>query len=104
MYNEAATQYNVKSVIDATIDWLMVNLLSFYAKQKLRLRDISLDLLTKLIISSELFVMQTEYSLYNLVRLWTYLQINTELTEADEPKIDEYAQAYFKSREGSLLE
>ena len=41
-----------------------------------RLREISPDLMSELISSAHLFVMQTEFSVYVLLRLWMFLQLH----------------------------
>jgi len=39
------------------------------------IRQISIELMTDLINSSDLYVIQTEYSLYNFLRTWIYLRL-----------------------------
>lgn len=58
-------------------DWLLTNLLTFYAKHCKWLRSLSIDLLCELIDSSDLVVMQTEFALYVLLKVWMYMKIHT---------------------------
>lgn len=74
MYYEAAHEYGVSSVKNSTFSWLLVNLLSFYAKHSKWLRQISVDLMERLVSSGDLFVVQTEFSLYLLLRHWVFVK------------------------------
>lgn len=58
-------------------DWLLNNLLTFYSKHYKWLRLINEDLLSELIDSAELVVMQTEFALYALLKVWMYLKIHS---------------------------
>lgn len=58
------------------LEWLQINLLSFYSKHTKWLQCLNEDLLTDLIDSSDLVVMQTEFALYALLKVWIYLKIN----------------------------
>ncbi|XP_017494673.1 PREDICTED: protein germ cell-less-like [Rhagoletis zephyria] len=77
-YYEAACQYGSVNVKKAAMVWLETNLLCIYPKDDLLLRQISIELMTKLIASPELYVMQTEFSLYTLLRTWMYLRLNPQ--------------------------
>uniref|UniRef100_A0A1B0C0K3 BTB domain-containing protein n=1 Tax=Glossina palpalis gambiensis TaxID=67801 RepID=A0A1B0C0K3_9MUSC len=75
-YYDAACQYGCRSVKKSTFNWLEINLLSIYAKYSNILKRISIDLMTALISSPDLYVMQTEFSLYTMLRTWIYLRLH----------------------------
>ena len=72
-YYDSASFYGATQVERACLAWLKVNLLSHMPEHPERLRDISTSLMVSLISSSDLFVMQTEFSVYVLLRLWLFL-------------------------------
>lgn len=75
-YYEAACQYGCQNVKKSAFVWLEINLLCIYTKYPNLLRQISIELMTALISSPDLYVMQTEYSLYTLLRNWIYLRLH----------------------------
>ncbi|XP_055624564.1 protein germ cell-less [Toxorhynchites rutilus septentrionalis] len=75
-YYEAACEYGVKSVKHSTFRWLLVNLLTLYYKTDKWLRLISIELMELLVASPDLYVIQTEVSLYTMLRSWVYLKLN----------------------------
>uniref|UniRef100_W8BY25 Protein germ cell-less n=1 Tax=Ceratitis capitata TaxID=7213 RepID=W8BY25_CERCA len=75
-YYEAACQYGSVNVKKAAMVWLETNLLCIYPKEERLLRQISVELMTELITSPDLYVMQTEFSLYTLLRTWIYLRLH----------------------------
>ena len=75
-YWEAASQYGCSEVAAVCVDWLTVNLLSHLPDHPARLREISPGLMSELVSSAHLFVMQTEFSVYVLLRLWMFLQLH----------------------------
>ncbi|XP_034141955.1 protein germ cell-less isoform X2 [Drosophila guanche] len=77
-YYEAACQYGVMGVKKSTFKWFQINLLSIYSKQPNLLRHISIDLMTALTASKDLYVMQTEFSLYTLLRTWMFLRLHPD--------------------------
>ncbi|XP_067628747.1 protein germ cell-less [Eurosta solidaginis] len=77
-YYEAACQYGSVNVKKAAMVWLETNLLCIYPKDENLLRQISIELMTKLISSPDLYVMQTEFSLYTLLRTWMYLRLHPQ--------------------------
>ncbi|XP_055535163.1 protein germ cell-less [Wyeomyia smithii] len=102
-YYEAACEYGVKTVKQSTFNWLLVNLLSLYYKTGKWLRLISIELMELLVASSDLYVMQTELSLYTLLRFWMFLKLNVT-SDSDCEKIsssDEQMQ-YFAQRQSSV--
>jgi len=75
-YWEACQQYGANQVAGVCVDWLAVNLLSHLPDHPARLREISPELMSQLVSSAHLFVMQTEFSVYVLLRLWMFLQLH----------------------------
>lgn len=75
-YYEAACQYGCQTVKKSAFVWLETNLLCIYTKYPNLLRQISIELMTALISSPDLYVMQTEFSLYTLLRTWIYLRLH----------------------------
>lgn len=72
-YHEAGLLYGSARIQQACIQWLKVNLLSHLPEHPAKLRQIPMELMQKLVNDSGLFVMQTEFSVYVLLRLWIYL-------------------------------
>ncbi len=62
------------------IVWLRVNLLSHLPEHPDCLRSIGPDLMRDLIASPDLFVMQTEFSAYVLLRLWVFMRLGKRWT------------------------
>lgn len=56
--------------------WLLINLLSYYSKHGKWLQKLTSDLLCELIESPDLVVMQTEFALYALLKVWIYLKLH----------------------------
>lgn len=67
-YYQTSIRYGVTTVKKACLSWLKVNLLSHMPEHPDRLREITPDLMADLVSSPELFVMQTEFSVYVLLR------------------------------------
>ena len=67
-YYESATLYGATRIEKVCLGWLKVNLLSHLPEHPEHLRDISISLMSALINSPDLFVMQTEFSVYVLLR------------------------------------
>ncbi|KAJ6620118.1 Protein germ cell-less, partial [Pseudolycoriella hygida] len=74
-YYEAACEYGVHSVKKAAFHWLLLNLLSFLQKHPQWLQQINIELMTALVASPDLFVVQTEFTLYVLLRQWLILKL-----------------------------
>lgn len=75
-YYDAACQYNCPIIRKSTFKWLEINLLSVYAKYRNILKYISIDLMTALISSPDLYVIESEFSLYTMLRVWVYLRLH----------------------------
>ncbi|XP_068146624.1 protein germ cell-less [Drosophila tropicalis] len=82
-YYDAACQYGVIAVKKSTFQWFQINLLSIYNKHPNLLRNISIELMTALTASHDLYVMQTEFSLYTLLRSWMFLRLHPEYDPED---------------------
>lgn len=74
-YYEASCQYGTMSVKKSAFEWLETNLLCIYSKNIKLLKEISVDLMTALVSSPDLYVIQTEFSLYTLLRTWMYIKL-----------------------------
>merc|ERR1719266_1483964 len=72
-YYETGVFYGSSRIQDSCIAWLKVNLLSHLPEHPAKLRQVPVDLMQRLVTNSGLFVMQTEFSVYVLLRLWIYL-------------------------------
>jgi BTB/POZ domain-containing protein 13 len=55
----------------------------------------------KLVSNPDLFVMQTEFSIYVLLRFWLFLQLHPERDSSSRESILE-AQQYFQNRKGEM--
>lgn len=99
-YYEAACQYGVKSVKRSSFDWLLANLLSFYTKQWKWLRQINVELMHQLIVHPDLFVMQTEFSIYILLRFWMFYNLNPDFERLDKDDPLKNPIHFFAQREG----
>lgn len=97
-YYEAACEYGVREIKEATFKWLLVNLMSYFSDHVRWLREVPLDLMIKLIESPDLFVIQTEFTIYILLKYWLYLTLHPdcELTDANDLK----PQKFFRDRMG----
>lgn len=62
------------------------------------LKTIPTSLMTKLVSHPDLFVVQTEYSIYVMLKYWVYLQIVSDDIEPSMVNINNY----FSSRSGKL--
>ncbi|BES87715.1 BTB/POZ domain [Nesidiocoris tenuis] len=85
-YYEAACQYGAQNVKEKIISWFTINLTDYFAKNAVRLQDIEYDLMLTILKSPDLIVMQTEMSLYYLLRKWLYLRIFRPENEAMDSK------------------
>lgn len=106
IYYDAAIQYGTTEVKKTTFNWLLVNLLSFYSKHGKWLELISADLLSDLISSPNLVVMQTEFALYALLKVWIYMKLHPNLfteksdgtnSNRQKPEVINQSSAYFTS-------
>ena len=77
-YYESGVAYGATKIQDSCLAWLKVNLLSHMPEHPGKLRQISKGLMENLVNDPRLFVMQTEFSVYVLLRLWIYLIFHPE--------------------------
>jgi len=96
-YYEASEQYGCIQLAKACIDWLLVNLLIIMPETPSRLREIPPSLLEQLIGSPHLFVMQTEFSVYVLLRLWLFLIMNPSI-DGESREIVNDSQTFFRAK------
>ncbi|XP_037948047.1 protein germ cell-less isoform X2 [Teleopsis dalmanni] len=86
-YYDIGCAYGCLNAKKAAFDWLEKNMLSVYPKHFKLLRSISINLMTELVSSPDLYAMQTEFSIYTLLRTWAYLRLHPHfLNQADETK------------------
>ncbi|KYN13777.1 PREDICTED: protein germ cell-less [Trachymyrmex cornetzi] len=86
-YYNAAVSYGVPTVKAAAKRWLEVNLLGYGWRHPSFLKEISPDLMTELVTSPDLVVLQTEFCIYMMLRLWLFAHIHDY---EETLKIDEY--------------
>lgn len=79
-YYDNASAYGLRAVQEAAIKWLLVNLLHYYHRHHRWLRSISIPLMQQLVQHADLYLIQTEFSLYMLLRHWLHLQLRTTTT------------------------
>lgn len=99
IYYEASCEYGLQNLKDACFKWLLVNLLCHIMDHPKGLSQISLELMTRLVSSPDLFVMQTEFSVYALLRFWMYLQIGQQCEGCNAAELLAASQMYFQDRE-----
>lgn len=98
-YYNAACQYGDKTLQEKCFKWFLVNLMPYYFNHPLdELKTIPTSLMAKLISHPDLFVVQTEYSIYVMLKYWVYLQIVSDDIEPSMVNINNY----FCSRSGKL--
>lgn len=54
----------------------------YFCHPIINLKSIPISLMTKLVAHSDLFVMQTEYSIYVLLKYWIYMLVHSETEDA----------------------
>lgn len=82
-YYEAAGQYAVLDVKQSVFEWFELNLLCAFRKHAHLLGQISMELITALTASPNLCVVQSEYTLYTLLRTWLFLQLHPSFDTED---------------------
>ncbi|KAK3869228.1 hypothetical protein Pcinc_017317 [Petrolisthes cinctipes] len=96
-YHEAARRYGVVEVDKACKEWLLHNLLTQVTEQPTTLRHIPPDLLYELLSSPHLYVMQTEFSIYVMLKAWVFLRLNPSWEGSHEAAFLE-AHKFFRNR------
>ncbi|XP_044765798.1 protein germ cell-less-like [Coccinella septempunctata] len=100
-YFNAACQYGVIKLQEVCFKWFLVNLMTYYFTHPLtNLKTIPIDLMEKLISHPDLFVMQTEYSIYVMLKYWMYLLMNNDCAVGEISS--KTINSYFSSRKGEL--
>lgn len=87
-YYEAACEYAVMNVKDSTFKWFELNLLYIFSKRTDLLSQISIDLMCDLTASLQICVIQSEYSVYVLLRNWMALQLHPDFESEDHAALD----------------
>ncbi|GAB6024233.1 hypothetical protein CHUAL_008928 [Chamberlinius hualienensis] len=77
-YIETATQYGLQAIQSECFDWLLRSLLCHIPEYPKTLRAININLMKDLISSPNLFVIQTEFSIYVVLKMWIFLRENGE--------------------------
>ncbi|KAL7637917.1 UNVERIFIED_CONTAM: hypothetical protein RMT77_011530 [Armadillidium vulgare] len=96
-YQEAAKRYGVICVEKACRTWLLHNLMTQVIECTATLRQIQSDLMYELISSPQLYVMQTEFSIYVMLKGWVFLILNPTFKGNQEEAFSE-ANKFFKNR------
>lgn len=99
-YWEACQTYGCVDLGRTCVEWLTVNLLSHLPDHPTRLREISPELMSELVSSAHLFVMQTEFSVYVLLRLWMFLQLHPAWNGEPQDAVAA-SQTFFKLQQSS---
>ncbi|KAJ8318591.1 hypothetical protein KUTeg_003682 [Tegillarca granosa] len=73
-YHRAGVTYGLETVRKDCFDWLLLNILT--TRNVDVLKDISVDLMKKLISTSNLYVMQVETDVYTMLKKWVFLQLH----------------------------
>ncbi|KAL6440528.1 hypothetical protein ACFW04_003204 [Cataglyphis niger] len=86
-YYNAAVSYGVPTVKAAAKRWLEVNLLNYGWQHPPFLKEIAPDLMAELVASPDLVVLQTEFCIYLMLRIWLFAHTHNY---DDTMKIDDY--------------
>lgn len=98
-YYNAACQYGDKKLQEKCFKWFLVNLMPYYFNHPIsELKSIPITLMSKLVNHPDLFVIQTEYSIYVMLKYWVYLQANPD---NDKPSLKDI-NSYFSSKSGII--
>lgn len=93
-YHTASITYGLQIVQQSCIEWLEKNLL---ASQNVKLlTSLSPALMTQIISSSNLFVIQVEMDIYSLLKKWVFLQLNINWNGSFKDLLIE-SDTFFKS-------
>ncbi|CAG2207770.1 BTBD13 [Mytilus edulis] len=75
IYYEASQMYGLQELEKDCFNWLLSNFLANKQDQNF-LKNISIDLMTRLVVSPDLYVMQVEVDVYSQLKKWVFLQEN----------------------------
>lgn len=98
-YQVAATQYCETQVQSKCVEWLERRLTS--ETSVTLLKDISIRLMSDLVNSQELFVMQIEVDVYNLLKVWAYIQLHPDCTGSWKD-VRTQSNTYFSERKSDM--
>ncbi|OXU32077.1 hypothetical protein TSAR_004851 [Trichomalopsis sarcophagae] len=74
-YYDAAVSYGVPKVKNTCKKWLEFNLMGYGWLYPSFLKEISPELMAELVSSSDLVVMQTEFCIYMMLRVWLFVHV-----------------------------
>lgn len=92
-YLTAASMYGLTEVEEECRKWLQLHLLKRYTTTLLK--DISSQMLSEILVSSDLYVMQIEMDVYTLAKKWLFLVQNPDWS-GDPDKLLGDAEEYFR--------
>ncbi|XP_054569419.1 germ cell-less protein-like 1 [Eptesicus fuscus] len=72
-YYYSAGSYGLPNIRTMCFQWLLDNLMTHHSEELMR--EINLDIMEELIVSSELLVMEVEMDVYTMLKKWMYLQL-----------------------------
>ncbi|XP_067947296.1 germ cell-less protein-like 1 [Watersipora subatra] len=93
-YYDCSLLYGLGAVKDACFEWLENNIMAKQSKDLLK--DIKSTLMQDLIKSPNLFVMQVEMDVYNLLKRWLFIQVMPWWTGSYKSGITKQAEIHFK--------
>ncbi|KAG8189166.1 hypothetical protein JTE90_018458 [Oedothorax gibbosus] len=99
-FHEAAELYGLNQIKCITMDWLHKNTVLRLSASPAHLQQVSCTLMAELISSPNLVVVQTEFSLYLLLKQWVFLKENISFRNYEACTVA--ADQYFKSNAGTL--
>lgn len=73
LYYDASITYGLQKVTEKTLKWLTMNIM---ITSELKIQDINLNLLMKIIGSKDLMIIQVETDLYTLCKRWLYYNLS----------------------------
>ncbi|XP_061590237.1 germ cell-less protein-like 1 [Cololabis saira] len=73
-YYASAGIYGLNSIMKKSLEWLLSNLMTHQNVDLMK--EIGVEVMEKLIQSSDLFVMQVEMDVYSTLKKWMFLQLN----------------------------
>lgn len=96
-YYEAACQYGLQRIKQATQKWFCINLMTNCIEHPDQLRRIDVDLMTSLISDKHLIVVDAEFSLYMMLRFWVFLKLNPDWVYTNEANLN-MVVSFFRDR------
>ncbi|XP_014663020.1 PREDICTED: germ cell-less protein-like 1 [Priapulus caudatus] len=93
-YNSAALLYGMQDIAGKTFKWLLKNLMPI--QTPVLIKSLSQKQLCDLLSSPDLFVMQVEMDIYNLVKKWVFLQCNPSWSGQSKSDLVTDSQEYFR--------